>query len=498
MNGPDYAEIFRLLSPAGILVVAALGVLGTDVVGLRGQSKRGRWRAAVAMGVAGCLLAVLWLAAQTGRASVLEGVLVSDSLTRWVQGWLLVLAAVTLLVTVGAGFTAHIGEYVALVLLSSAGMLVMVGTEDLLTLFVALELTSLCLYLMVALARERRSSTEAALKYFLFGGVAAAFLLYGISFWYGLAGTTLLRPMASQLQAQAGDPLCLLGLLLVMVGLGFKIAAVPFHWWAPDVYAGAPSPAAAWIASGSKLAAFVVLGRVLWVGLGAGPSAGSGSGSISPWWAFVAVLALLSMVLGNLAALVQSNLKRLLAYSAVAHGGYALIAILAEPQTGMPALIYYLATYGVTLVGAFAVIHLVEGEAGRGDFAEFQGLGKRDPLLAACLGVFLLSLAGVPPLAGFFGKFYVFAAAWRSGAASGETIGLVSAAVMLSAVSLYYYLRVLKQVYVVAPSGSVLGREGLFVQRLTVGLLATAVIGLGCAPDLLVQPLIEAVQALAK
>jgi NADH-quinone oxidoreductase subunit N len=276
---------------------------------------------------------------------------------------------------------------------------------------------------------------------------------------------------------------------MTLTGFGFKVAAVPFHLWAPDAYEGAPLPSAALIASGSKVASFVVLARIVFVGF-AGVGGGAAWGQFrSGWLLLVAVLAALSMVLGNLAAIVQPGVRRLLAYSAIAHAGYVLISLLATPDRGVAALSYYVITYGLATVGAFGVVSFVQNHRGGDRLADFAGLSRRSPLVAFCLAVFLLSLAGIPPLSGFFGKFYVFAAALQRDLG---LLWLVILALAMSAVSLYYYLQVLKQAFV-APAEDAESRASAdWITQLILAILAGAVIVLGCFPGLLVQPVARA------
>jgi NADH-quinone oxidoreductase subunit N len=414
--------------------------------------------------------------------------LVRDPVTLAGQQIILVLTVFAAGIGMDRRFTEHVGEFYSLLLLGATGMLLMVSTENLLLIFVALELTSLSLYVLTAFDKRNPRSAEAALKYFLFGSMAAAFALFGFSLLYGLTGAVELREIAGRLQGQRMDPLLGVALVMTLMGLGFKIAAVPFHLWAPDAYQGAPSPSAAFIASGSKVASFILLAKVVWIGfLGA-----EGSGAwraLAPGWApLLAVAAALSMVLGNVAALAQRSVKRLLAYSAVAHAGYALLGILSNSEHGLLALLYYVATYGLATLGAFGVLAAIEGDSGDVTFEDLRGLAARAPGLAFCLLVFVLSLAGIPPLAGFFGKFYLFVAALQWAPSSLGMIWLVALAIAMSAVSLYYYLQILKQAYV---GRAEMGAPGIRVSLpvlVTLGVAAGGVIVLGCVPGLVLGP----------
>jgi NADH-quinone oxidoreductase subunit N len=397
-------------------------------------------------------------------------------------------------------FTPHVGEYYALLLLATVGAMFMVSAGNLLLIFISLELLSLSLYVMTAFNKADIRAAESALKYFLFGGISAAFLLFGLSLLYGLAGELTLTRLAPKLAAAKNDPLLLVALLMVFTGLGFKIAAVPFHLWAPDTYQGAPLPSAAFIASASKVASFYVLARLLMAGMAGVEGGGGWRGFVPGWVPILAIGAALSVVVGNLAAIVQGSVRRLLAYSAVAHAGYMLIGVLAgQKAEGMASLLYYVMTYAVTTVGAFAVVGMVQARAGDDHLTSFAGLSRRSPLLAVCLMVFLLSMAGIPPLAGFFGKFYLFKAAlFESGPQQNVTLlWLVALAIAMSAVSLYYYLQVLKQVFVAEPArhASTLALDADPAGHWVVGLAALVVVVLGCLPGLLVTRLVSAIQA---
>ena len=252
-----------------------------------------------------------------------------------------------------------------------------------------------------------RRSSEAALKYFLFGGMSAAFLLFGFSLLYGLSNSTSLTQIASAIHGQSLNPLLIIAIVTTVIGLGFKVAAVPFHFWAPDVYQGAPVPSAAFIASGSKVASFFIFFQVMVIGFAGAEGSAAWLHFAPGWVSVIAVVAAFSMVLGNLVAIVQSSVRRLLAYSAIAHAGYMLLALLSHTQQSLAALLYYVVTYALATLGAFGVIAVVEKQTGGDQLSDFDGLSRRAPVLSFCLFIFLLSLAGIPPLAGFFGKFYL-------------------------------------------------------------------------------------------
>src|SRR5262249_46255001 len=266
-----------------------------------------------------------------------------------------------------------------------------------------------------------------------------------------MTGTTSLPAISQKLASAPVQPLLAVGIVMTLVGLAFKIAAAPFHLWAPDAYQGAPVPSAGFIASASKVASFVVLGKIVLVGFAPVRGSAAWHAMLAGWSPVLAVLAALSILLGNLVALAQSNVRRLLAYSAVAHGGYTLIGIVAGDREGFSAALFYASVYAVTLVGAFGVVAMVRHETGGDDFSNFRGLVFRSPLMAGCMAIFMLSLAGIPPLAGFFGKFYLFSAALHAGA-NHALLWLVALGLVGSFVSLYYYLLVLKAIFVDAPS----------------------------------------------
>lgn len=472
----SYRELFTLTVPEVMLAAGALIVLAIDLNLRRKSGIRARMLTGALITTVVCLAAGAWIVFAQASGNFFGAMLVLDSLTRIVKPMLLIMTVVTALISVDTHFTEHVGEFFALLLLATIGMMFLVSTENVLMIFIALELLSLSLYILTAFNKQSLESAEAALKYFLIGGISAAFMLFGLSLLYGLTGEIELRKIAAKASL---DPLLLAAIIMVVAGFAFKVAAVPFHLWAPDAYQGAPAASAAFIASGSKLASFFILAKVMMVGF-QGPQ----------WVSLLAIVAALSILVGNLAAIAQSSVRRLLAYSAVAQAGYMLTGLLADNEHGLASLIYYAATYALTALGAFAIVAIVQERAGTEKFSAFAGLAKRAPVLSFCMLVFLLSLAGIPPLAGFFGKFYLFSAAMGAG-----LLWLVIFAVAMSAVSLYYYLQVLKQIYVVEAAEARLTRCGLGCS--VAGVLAAAVIVLGCAPDILVRPLLEAIKSAA-
>ena len=499
----NYSHLLALVAPETIVVLTALLVLAVDMLVMREQPVRNRLWLAAAGSTVGCLFAVFWLfklspapgafPEQFASLPMLRGMMVDDGLVRWVKAAVLGMTVITILLSVEADFTRHTGEYFALILFATVGMMFLVSAEDLLMIFLALELTSLSLYVLTAFNKREVKSVEAALKYFLFGAMSAAFTLFGLSLVYGLAGSTDLRVIARQLDQPTLDPLLATAIVMVVIGFGFKIAAVPFHLWAPDAYQGAPTPSAALIASGSKVASFFVLAKVMVVGFANVGGDGAWRHFAPGWMPIISIVAVMSMAFGNVTALAQSNVKRLLAYSAIAHGGYALLAILANGPQGITSLVYYVVTYGITVLGAFGVVGIVErNTGGESRMSDFAGLSRRDPLLALCMLVFMLSLAGIPPLAGFFGKFFVFTAA-AAGARNLGWMWLVIFAIGMSAVSLYYYLQVLKQIYVAPEPKYARVFASPIVSKTVVCAMAAAVVILGCLPDILVSRLLAAI-----
>ncbi len=373
------------------------------------------------------------------------------------------------------------GEYYALVLFGTVGMMLMSAAVELVLIFIALEISSISTYILAGMRRRAAESAEASLKYFLLGSFATAFFLYGVALVFGATGTTNVYGIAQYLQTQS-SLLAYLAVGLMFVGLGFKVASAPFHVWTPDVYEGAPAPVVAFMSTGPKAAAFAVLLRVLFATDAPG------------WFWMVWVSAVLSMTLGNIGALVQQNVKRLLAYSSIAHAGYILVAFAAAKQVGISAAIFYTASYAAMNVGAFAVIsHFASTGEKYVTLDDYAGLGRRFPLLAAILTIFLLSLIGIPVTGGFFAKFYVFNAALQS-----HLVGLTIIGVMNSAVAAYYYLRVIVYMYMRNERGEIP------VARIPVGLgigLAISLIAtiyLGVLPGRVLDYAMQSAQDLMK
>jgi NADH-quinone oxidoreductase subunit N len=361
------------------------------------------------------------------------------------------------------------GEYYALVCFSATGMMLLASAADLIVIFLAVELMSLSLYVLVGFFSDRLASGEASLKYFLLGAFATSFLVYGIALIYGATGTTNLEQISVVAPGLGRDSMLLIGFGLLLVGFGFKISSVPFHMWAPDVYEGAPTSVTALIATGSKAAAFAALLRVLLSGLRAAQP---------DWVALLSVAAVLTMTVGNVVAIAQSNLKRMLAYSSVAHIGYMLVGVVAGGSWGTGGVLFYLLAYTFTTVGAFGVILLLErGDQEAVNLEDYSGLATSHPLLALTLSLFLLSLIGVPPTAGFVGKFYLFAAAIRAG-----YVWLAVIAVLNAAVAAYYYLRLIVYMYMREPEGLPTVSAPSLPGGLALGIAAWGVVQLGLMP----------------
>lgn len=497
----NFVDLFRVTLPETALEVAALLVLVVDLAFLRKAAVKARAGVAAVLGVVGCAVS-LWAVYGAGSAGLSFGgdlLLAGGGSAAVAQVGILVLTALTVLLLVDSEFTRNPGEFVAVVLMAASGGLIIAAAQDLLVIFAGLELLSLSLYVLTAFAKASAKSAEASLKYFLFGGMSAASLLFGFSYLYGLSGSTNLHKvaLAAITSAGSGSPLFYLALVLVVAGLGFKVAAVPFHLWAPDTYEGAPAPAAAFIASVSKIASFALLigiagairypfgivhGVVRIFLVHAGP-APKWFGLGMPWTIIFALLAVGSIKIGNLAALAQTSVRRLLAYSAVAHAGYILLGLAWFSHRGAQAILYYILTYGLTTIGAFGVVGVVERATGSDRMDAFLGLHKRNPVLAAVMLVLFLSLAGIPPLAGFWAKFNLFAAVLAVGAGVWPFV-LVCFAVAFSAVSLYYYLQVLKRAYVMpaVEAGPIRVHPATMA---VLGIIAAAVVVYGCFPALL-------------
>jgi NADH-quinone oxidoreductase subunit N len=432
----------RPLVPAMIVALTGLVVLLAQAFTPKGKEAPSAPLSLA--GLVGALAAVWLLVSGGGRGAVLAGAVSADDFSLYFHVLILGIAMVAVLLAPSYLRTNGIerGEYYALLLFSVVGMLGLVSSLELVSLFVALEIMSIALYAMAGFHRSRPTSQEAALKYFVTGAFSSAFLLYGIALLYGVSGSTSLDRVARAVTTLGSGslPVAVLGVAMLLVGFGFKVAVVPFHMWAPDVYEGAPTPVTALMAAGVKAAGFGALLRVF---LSALPAL---SGE---WQPLVAALAVVTMVVGNLGALAQKNLKRMLAYSSVAHAGYVLTALVAAPYLAGEAVLFYLVAYAAVNLGAFGVIAALARDGREPlSFEDVAGLAERRPALAACLALFLVSLTGIPVTAGFVGKFYIFNAAVSAGWTFLAVVGVI-----MSAVSAYYYLGVVVAMYMREPVG---------------------------------------------
>jgi NADH-quinone oxidoreductase subunit N len=455
---PLYSNWIRLLTPEMFLALAAFVMLGLSAV--RDPAVR-RWVPALSLLscvlTIGAVLAFTWSldSATLSVATVTSGfggMFLLDSYSIFFKVLFLVAAILTILVSDRylEVERAQSGEYYALMLFAVLGMMLMASAGDFLVLFVALETMALSFYILVGYLKANRKSNEAALKYFLLGSFSTGILLYGVSLIYGTTGALNFKLIGSvrSAEALAADqaPFFMLGVILVTVGLGFKIAAVPFHMWAPDAYEGAPTPITAFLSTASKAAAFVALVRVFAMAFG----------RLQDEWALLlAILSVASMTLGNIAAVLQDNVKRMLAYSSIAHAGYALIGVIAAGigdtletrEWGVQAVILYLFIYTFVNIGAFGLVAVLRRGQIAGDrIGDFAGLAHRAPVWAFAMLVFMLSLAGIPATAGFIGKWYLFGAAVRA-----DYAWLAVVAVVNSAISLYYYARIVVMMYMREP-----------------------------------------------
>lgn len=455
------SHLLAVLPEAGLLVLAIL-VLALDLAWP--ESRRRGLGLVTAAGLAAIgVLTLVFSRPPVDEPLILGGMLRYDLAAFVFRMLFLFAGAITCLLSLDSPGVGRRGEYYAVLLTAVLGMNLMAAAADLIMLYLAIETTSIALYLLAGYRRGDDASAEAGLKYFLFGALTSTVMLYGFSLLYGLTGETSLYALAQALrsgQVPAGVVLAILAFLLV--GFSFKVAAVPFHFWTPDVYQGAPTPVTAFVSTASKAAGFAVLLRVL---LAVFPPAEVA------WAPLLAVLATATMTLGNVLALAQRNIKRLLAYSSIAHAGYALMGFVALTQLGVASVVFYLMAYVLTNLAAFGVVILFAHASGSDEIKDYAGLSRRSPGLALVLMIAMLSLAGMPPLAGFFGKFYIFAAAVDAG-----LIWLAVVGVLNAIIGLYYYLIVLKVVYLYrspdeAKPVTVSGSQGFALVTCTAGIL---------------------------
>ena len=423
--------------PEAIVIMTILVILVGDLI--MGRSSSSRWSPYVA--IAGLLGAVgaLYLQWDTPEPIAFLGGFNSDAVSLIFRGIIALSAAVTVLMSVRyveQSGTA-LAEFIAILLSATVGAMFLSGSDELVMIFVALETLSISSYLLTGYMKRDPRSNEAALKYLLIGAASSAIFLYGSSLLYGLSGgETRLQAIASSINS-VEDLGLIIALVFVIAGIAFKIAAVPFHQWTPDVYEGSPTPVVAFLSVGSKAAGFALAIRLL---VTAFPL-------VSDQWRFVlAALAILSMVLGNVVALAQTSMKRMLAYSSIGQAGFVMIGLVIGTEAGYASMLFYLAAYLFMNLGGFTCIILFSLNTGTDEISEYSGLYQKDPLLTLALSVCLLSLGGIPPLVGFFGKIYLFWAGWQAGA-----YGLVIIGLLTSVVSIYYYIRVVKMMVVKEP-----------------------------------------------
>ena len=493
---------YGMLAP--ILIVLAGGVIAVLVEAF--VSRRYRYVTQTSLSFAVIVLSLFSVVLNRDvSGNFAEGSVAVDGVTIVLQAMILIFALLGLLLIAERGFQSFTAqastlpgsadeqralasglqqtEVFPLTLFALSGALLFPAANDLITLFVALEVLSLPLYLMAGLSQRRRLlSQEAGLKYFLLGAFSSAFFLFGSAFLYGYSGSTLFRDIKAQITISPGNDIYLLiGLSMLAVGLLFKVSAAPFHSWTPDVYQGAPTPITAFMAAVTKVAAFGAFLRIFYLTFG---------GMVWTWRPILVVISILTMAVGTIIAIAQKDVKRVLAYSAIAHSGFLLTGLVAFNKSGLGATLLYLLTYGFTTLGTFAVVTLVRDAAGEvTDLNRWSGLGKRSPLIAGIFTLFLLALAGIPLTSGFVGKFAIFSAAYESG-----NISVVIAGVLASAVAAFFYIRIVVLMYFNDPQED--GTSVVIpspVTAITIGVCAVATLVLGIFP----QPVIDTINSLA-
>ena len=431
---------FAAIMPSLVLTCFGMALLLVAVFSRPGRTTHIAWGSIIALVVTGVFAASGWNNPQFGFA----GHVALDNFATFFNFTFLFAAGLTILMSdeylKREGYA--IGEYYPLILFCTAGAMWMASGTDLMTIFLGLEVLSVALYVLAGLFRNQQRSNEAGLKYFLLGAFSTGFLLYGIALLYGVAGTTNVADIGLYLTshpAVLGNPMTVAGMVLLSTGFLFKVAAAPFHMWTPDVYQGAPTPVTAFMSAGPKAAAFAAFVRILILGL---------SGLHAEWGPMLWLLAVLTMTIGNVAAIAQTNIKRMLAYSSIAHAGYALVGLVAANEVGLSGIFFYMLAYTFMNIGAFAVLVLAGKEGEENLTLEgFAGFGFKRPFLGVAMAICLFSLMGLPPTAGFAGKFYIFSGAIKAGFVWLAVIGVLN-----SAVSLYYYLRVMVYMYFREPT----------------------------------------------
>lgn len=455
------------------MIVAAFGflVLLLDVFLNKGEKKEHLG----VISLIGIVLAGLYSLPQMGSVkSGFEGMFISDGYALFFKLTFLIIAFLTVLISIGYTQREGIafGEYYALVLFATLGMMLMAAGTHLITIFLGLETMSISIYVLAGMMREDKKSVESALKYFLLGAFATGFLLYGIALIYGATGSLYLKEVAEYIASKnlLRNPMLLMSLVFLTIGFGFKIASVPFHMWTPDVYEGAPTSITAFMATGVKAAGFSALVRVFFSALPA----------FRPdWTSIMWVIALATMTLGNIVAISQTNIKRMLAYSSIAHAGYILVAFVAGNDLGVSGILFYVMAYAFMNIGAFTCVILL-GKKGEENtlISDYAGIGFKYPLLAASMTIFLLSMAGIPPLGGFMAKFYIFSAAVKS-----KFYWLTIFGVLNSAISVYYYLRVTVLMYFREPEREITGLQFSFASVLALILTVMGTLYMGIFPS---------------
>lgn len=467
---PITAPAIDLVSLAPVLVLSVFGimVLVTDL--FIGKDKS----VLVFISLTGLLMgAISSLAKYNLPVHSFNGAYIVDHLSVFFTFIFCISSALAILVSVDFNKREGIkvGEYYSLILFCTVGMVLLASATDMIMIFLGIEIVSISLYVLAGIRRNDPKSNEAALKYFLLGAFATGFLLYGMTLLYGSTGSTKLVMIASAIRngGVASEPLLLMGVVLLIIGLGFKVAAVPFHMWAPDVYQGAPTPVTAFMAVGPKAASLAAFYRIF----------SEAIPQLSPSWEILlCVVSVITMFVGNLGAIMQTNIKRLLAFSSVAHVGYLIIAIIAKNSLSSSALMFYMLTYAFMIFGTFGIVILLGRKGDENlEIENYSGLAYKHPVLALSMTIFLLSLGGLPPLAGFVAKFFVFSAALKEG-----FLILVIIAVLNSAVSLYYYLKVIVFMYMKDP----VKEFDITLSPMTLFVIAISIFGtiqLGIFPD---------------
>jgi NADH-quinone oxidoreductase subunit N len=472
---------YHALAPEIILSATIVVVLIADFF----FAERSRWQTSriASIGVLAALVPVITLAVDGTTRSMFDGAYAVDNYAIALKGFFLVVAYVTLLLSVDyiSDGDYYQGEYYFLLLTSVLGMMFMASARDLVSIFVALETMSIPTFVLAGWRKHDAKSNEAAIKYYLIGVLSSAVMLYGMSFIFGLSGSTLLSDIARYaFQHGADTPLFLVAIFLTLVGFAFKVSAVPFHFWAPDTYEGSPTPVTAFLSVASKAGGFVALLSIVYFGFFNAPDG---------WQPILWALAAASMTLGNLTALRQTNIVRMLAYSSIAQGGFILVplAVAADgtaQRSSFEAVVIYLLIYGAMNLGAFAVVIAVARRTRSGEIESYSGLGATAPVLATLMSVFLFSLAGLPPLAGWFAKFVMFRAVFDAGTAAAITLGVIAA--VNSVIAFFYYTAVVRRIWLHgAPETAVAGEPTIPpALSMAIGLTAAVVLVIGVYPQL--------------